>query len=420
MIIQSVHKTSMLAVALLLFCGVTATVYADSLVPFWKVQAPEDLPVTGITLADDGSRILVHGNQLSVFSRGGERLYGGYAGSVAAMSGDGNYVVSALGQNVRLIDKDGAEVWTKTMKAPVSHVAISKSASVTVAADTDGDISSWYLSGGSNGTMTIEPSKNMALSPAADMIVVATDKGLRFVNPGLFLMWTDNRTDSIDRYIAFTSDGSTIYTAGGKRVSSHAKDGTLNWQRMVTTADITSLACSGDGRTVVVGCQDGKVYALDMRGIAHTEYKTGGWVNAIGLSQDGTLIAAGSVDRSLTLLTRNGEVQRILKTTSIIQPRSIVISNDKSYLVYADQSTINAYYIEPEVFIADETATPRPTTFRTTPATTAVPAMTTIETVVTEIPVQTTATQKSPVSLVTVAGAVAAVLALMRRHGDGR
>jgi WD40 repeat protein len=419
---HSVQRIGILAVALLLFCGMTGTVYGDSLILLWKVHSQDDQPVSGITIADDGSRVLAGGGQLAVFSRSGDRLWGGNVGAIAAMSGDGKYVVTAIDRNVLLLDNGGVNVWTRTMGAPVSNVAISKNGSLVVAMDTSGYISTWDLSGWSNGTLKIEPAKNMVLSPTADLIVVTTDSGLRYVNSLPALLWKDNRSDSLDLYSAFTSDGSTIYTAGGKRVSSHTKDGTLNWQKMVTDEDITSLACSDDGQTVVVGSQDANVYALDSRGNTHTKFKTGEWVNAVALSRDGTLIAAVSVDRSLSLLTRTGQVQTTIRTDSIVQPRSLAISADKTCLVAADPSTIYAYTIQPGAILADETAPPRLITTRITPVTTATQQVTTAEaspviTVTEEIPTTAATTKKSPVSLVTGICAIAMVLVLVRRTG---
>ncbi|MEN6444175.1 MAG: PQQ-binding-like beta-propeller repeat protein [Methanoregula sp.] len=417
---QRVNRTIILVVALCLFCGITATVYGETLTPFWTVHPPDDLPVRGITLADDGSRILVGGSQLTIFSRGGDRLWSGDAGAISAMSGDGNYVITAIDRNLRLLDKSGAEVWTRTMNTPVNYVAISKIGPLVVAMDTDGDISSWDLNGWSNGTLKIEPVKNLAISPNADLIVVTTVSGLRYVNPDLTLRWTDRRTDSLDTYIAISADGSIIYTAGSKRVSSHTKDGTLNWQKIVTDDDITSLACSGDGQTVVVGSQDANVYALDSQGNTHTKYKTGQWINAVAVSQDGTIIATVSVDRSLSLLTRNGQLQATIKTGAIVQPRSLAISSDKTYLVAADPSTIYAYYIETGAISPDETAPPRIISSRTTTMTPAALEITTTVvtpsiTVTEEIPTAIPTTKKSPVSVVTGVCAIAVVLMLARR-----
>jgi WD40 repeat protein len=419
---HSAQRIGILAVALLLFCGMTGTVYGDSLIPLWKVHSQDDQPVSGITIADDGSRVLAGGGQLAVFSRTGDRLWGGNVGARAAMSGDGNYVVTAIDRDVLLLDKVGVEVWTRAMGAPVSNVAISKNGSLVAAMDTNGYISTWDLSGWSNGTLKIEPAKNMVMSPTADLIVVTTDSGLRYINPLSTLLWKDNRSDSLDLYIAFTSDGSTIYTAGGKRVSSHSKDGTLNWQKMVTNEDITSLACSDDGQTVVVGSQDANIYALDSLGNTHTKYKTGEWVNAVALSRDGTLIAAVSVDQSLSLLTRTGQVQTTIRTDSIVQPRSLAISADKTYLVAAGPSTIYAYTIQPGAILPDETAPPRLITTRIPAVTTAPQQVTTAaaspEITVTEaIPSATATTKKSPVSIVTGIFAIAMVLVLVRRTG---
>ncbi|MCX6698193.1 MAG: PQQ-binding-like beta-propeller repeat protein, partial [Methanoregula sp.] len=220
------------------------TVTAASIVPAWKVNLPDDMRVSGITISDDGSRVFVSGNLLMVLSGDGRLLWSGYSGGVgvAAMSGNGKYVVTAMGADLRLLDKDGALIWTRTSGAPITNVAISNTGSVIVSDDSRGYLRTFNAAGESFGTARLEPAKNIAISPAGDLIVIATDSGLRYINPGLDLLWSDNRSGGLETFIAISIDGSTIYTAGGNRVSSHTRNGALNWQKDVTSEHITDMA----------------------------------------------------------------------------------------------------------------------------------------------------------------------------------
>jgi len=334
----------------------------------WKVQSPDGVLPAGITLSRDGSTVFVGGSQLLVISSQGTILWGGWAGNVAAMSADGNYVATALGDRLRLLDYNGGELWTRTLGSPVRAVAISRNGSLVVSADDRGTLQVWSRSGDSAGITLMEPAKNVAISPTGNLIVVASEGGLRYVTPGKNMTWADNTSGSLDTYIAIPSDGLTIYTAGGNRVSSHTSDGSLNWMRDVTTEHITDLVCSWDGTTIVLGSQDKSVYVLDRLGNTIGKFATGQWVNAVGVSYDGSVIAAGSLDRYLSVFSRNGALLGKARTGSIIQPRSVAVSANGRMIVVADETTVYGYILGPDPEIIPVTRIPTAATFPVSPA----------------------------------------------------
>jgi WD40 repeat protein len=321
----------------------------------WKVQSPDDMLPAGITLSRDGSTVFVGGSQLLVISSQGQVLQKGWAGTVAAMSAEGNYVVTALGDRLRLLDYNGVELWTRIMGSPIRAVAISRNGSLVVSADNRGTLQLWNRSGDGGGIILMEPVKNVAISPSGNLIVIASEGGLRYITPGKNMTWSDNTSGSLDTYIAIPSDGSTIYTAGYNRVSSHTSDGSLNWMRDVTSEPITDLACSGDGRTIVLGSQDKSVYVLDRQGNIFGKYRTGQWVNAVGVSYDGSVIAAGSIDRYLSIFNRDGALLGKAKTGTIIQPRSVAVSANGRMIVVADETMVYGYSLGPDPEIAPGT-----------------------------------------------------------------
>ena len=79
-------------------------------------------------------------------------------------------------------------------------------------------------------------------------------------------IWSDNKSGSLDSFIAISADSSTIITSGENRVSSHTNRGALNWMKDVTREAIIDMACSDDCTTIVLGSQDGNVWVLDQTG----------------------------------------------------------------------------------------------------------------------------------------------------------
>ena len=364
---RSVVLVLVIIAGIISISGIIGTVSGAVVGLDWKVQSPDGILPAGITLSRDGSTVFVGGSQLLVISSQGKILWGGWAGNVAAMSADGNYVATALGDRLRLLDYNGVELWTRTMGSTIRAVAISRNGSLVVSADDRGTLQLWNRSGEGGGIILMEPAKNMAISPTGNLIVVASEGGLRYVTPGKNMTWSDNTSGTLDQYITIPSDGLTIYTAGGNRVSSHTIDGSLNWMRDVTTEHITDLVCSWDGTTIVLGSQDTSVYVLDRLGNTIGKFATGQWVNAVGVSYDGSVIAAGSIDRYLSVFNRNGALLGKAKTGSIIQPRSVGVSANGRMIVVADETMVYGYSLGPDPEIIPVTRIPTATTFSVSP-----------------------------------------------------
>ncbi len=409
-------------IAALLFIGcVIVPVTALSIVPAWTVSSPDENPVRGISVSDDGSRFLVLGSRLMMLSGEGKTLWSREAGGVAAMSRNGAYVVTASGESLKLLDRNGETLWIQNVGAPINVVSISPDGSIVASDDSRGYLIVYNKGGTLVGRARMDPATNIAVVPTADMVVIASDAGLRFVNPGSDLLWTDNRSGSLETLIACSADGSIIYTAGGNRVSSHSRTGTLNWQKEVTTEAIMEMVCSAAGDVIVLGSQDKNVYVLDASGTTREKYPVGKWINAVSVSRDGSLVAAGDTDRYLTVFFRNGTLVGTVRAARIIQPHSVAISPAGNRVVIGDEIAVYGYTIGANLKSVEETATPRRTVTRTS-VTTPVPVITaeltelpTPEVSVTEDQPEmaaTTTTKQSPLSLMTFicAGVILAVV----------
>ena len=59
------------------------------------------------------------------------------------MSPDGNYIVSALNDNVRTFNRTGDVIWNRITGSPFRAVAVSSDGSLVIAADDRGYVRSW-------------------------------------------------------------------------------------------------------------------------------------------------------------------------------------------------------------------------------------------------------------------------------------
>ncbi len=316
---------------------------AASLTTDWKERGSEEGPFLGVMITPDASLIAAGGKELYVRSWDGEIHWGSRPARVAAMSYDGKRVVIGEGNRLVVLDNRGIENWSRTMDGYVRAVAISPNGSFIISADDKGNYMSWGRDGEFTARLKNQTANAIAYAPSGDLVVVATDNGLRFYNRKLDLIWYDNRTESRDAFIAVSGDGSTVITAGNTQVASYNRDGTINWRREITSEPIIDMHCSFDCYTIIVAGQDKDVVALDRHGVIHWNYNVGQWVNAVGVSRDASVIAAGGIDRTVYIFDHSGNLLTRKKTDSIIQPGSIAVSSDGRRIVVADQSNLYGF-----------------------------------------------------------------------------
>jgi len=400
---------------------------AASLGTDWNERAPAEGPFLGVMITPDASLVYTGGNEMFLRSWDGELHWGGRPARVAVLSNDGKRVVMAVGNKLSVLDNKGVENWSRNMDGYITAVAVSPNGSFIISADNKGNYNSWGKDGELIARFTNQTANAIAYAPGGDLIVVATDNGLRFLNRKLELIWFDNRTESRDAFIAIAGDGSTVITAGFNQVASYNRDGTLNWRKEITTDPIIDMHCSFDCYTIVVAGQDKEVVALDRFGVVHWKYETGQWVNAVGVSRDASVIAAGGIDRTLYVFDHSGTLTAKKKTENIIQPRSIAVSSDGRRIAVADQSFLYGFSVTgdavapdvPETYtlpplnpVSTTNPTTKPTTNPTTvPATTASPPLATTGTTV-RVP----ATTYSPVNPLILLPALGAAFLLVRRR----
>jgi len=388
----------------------------------WKERAPEEGPFLGVTITPDASLVYAGGNNIFVRSWDREIHWGNMPARVAALSYDGKHVVLGVGNKLSVLDNRGVENWSRNMDGYVKAVAISPNGSFIISADDKGNYNSWGKYGDMIARLKNQTAIAIAYAPTGDLVVVATDNGLRFYNRKLELIWYDNRTESRDTFIAIAGDGSSVIVAGNNQVASYTRDGTLNWRYEITKDPIIDMHCSFDCSTIIVGGQDKEIVAIDRYGTVRWRYETGQWVNAVGVSRDGSVIAAGGIDRTVYVLDRSGTLTTTRKTEAIIQPRSIAVSSDGRRIVVADQKYLYGFSMIGDAVAPDvpETYTqaplnPVPTTNPTTARTPAVTSVVTspVETMITTVPAP--ARTYSPLNPLIALSGLSAAFLLCRR-----
>ena len=400
---------------ILLACGLAAPVSAVGLIQDWKEVPYGTGLFSGVAFSSDNNVVYAGGNQMLLRTWTGDRRWGGKAGTIAAMSADGNYVISAVGDSVVMYDRDGIDLWTRNFDKRVRAVAIATNGSFVIEADDSGLVQSWARNGDFIGRNKTENVKSLKISRDGSLVVMATDAGLRFVTPALNPIWEDTKNGNWDELIAISADSSTVITAGGTRLSSHTPTGSLNWMKDITTTAITDMAASANCDVIVVGDQGGKVHLINRFGLERLSYPAGQWVNAVGVSGDGRLIAAASVERMLYVLDGNGNLAAQLKADNIIQPRSLAVSNDGRRIAFADQTNLLGFTVRQQPEITPE-RTRLPTIREPEPTVTA----TSVRETPREQPVQTTAPSPAPTKagtggFVALAGIVLALLGFRGR-----
>ncbi len=157
---------------------------------------------------------------------------------------------------------------------------------------------------------------------------------------------------------------------------------------------------------------------LDRNGEIRWKYPASTWINGVGVSRDGSVIAAGALDGTLYILDKKGELLAKTKTDNLIQQRSVAVSSEGNRIVVADQGALNGFdlFLEPEV-VSRDTATLTPTMrFTSIPLKTTLPK--TISSTMVTNPPETISTPESGIKPFLTVIALACLLFIMMRRNN--
>jgi WD40 repeat protein len=387
----------------------------------WKERPEGEGSFSGLMFSSDSSMVFAGGSQLLVRSWDGDIRWGGRSGTIATMTEDGNRVITVIDASVRVFDKNGTELWTRTMgSSPIRAVAASANGSIVIVANDEGYIQSYDAIGNRWGLNKTDQIKKIAISPSQSLVVALSEAGLKFFSPDMEQVWVDNRSGSLDKFVAISADSATIITAGDTRVWSHRDNGYLNWMKEATRNAITDMACSKDCTTIVLGSQDGEVQVLNQLGQTRWKFPAGSWVNGVAVSSDGSIIAASALDGTLYVLDKDGTLLATTKTDTVIRQGSVEINRDGTRIIVADQGALYGFDLlgKPEITLEE---TPLPTTLCPCTSATPVVTRTTISAtssspVGTTIPVTTGTPKSSPGPYLAIIASAGVLFIMIKRN----
>ncbi|MGC9360813.1 MAG: PQQ-binding-like beta-propeller repeat protein [Anaerolineae bacterium] len=245
----------------------------------WQYTA--DNSMAGVDISDDGSLIAAasQDRHVRLFSRDGELLweFRGPRGFIdCAITGDGEYVVAVSyeAREMTLLTRDGTELWTKNLVMPLYCVDI-------------------YGSGD-----TVRP------------VVGTGDSQIRILNKdGDQLLAV--QLDAYVRDVAVSANGARIAAAleYGSIVYVNGATGQVIWrhetQRPGTGDRSRGIGMSADGQVVMAGVSYGDVLVFDAEGNVQQQANVSDQpIEAILVSQDGSLLAYGGQDNVVQVIDR--------------------------------------------------------------------------------------------------------------------
>ncbi|HSQ93470.1 MAG TPA: WD40 repeat domain-containing protein [Methanoregula sp.] len=325
-----------------MLCGIALMVVlampaSCAVTPLWIEPATVGGDLSGVVISADDSTIIAGGDQLISLTPEGQKRWSGWSGTSLAVSSDGDYILTSKDRVVRLISSTGTLIWDRSMEISITEVAMAPDASV-IAATGGGRIRTMKFSGEaieSNSTMVIN---HIAIMPAGDRILITTSKNVQLSNFTLLSEWSDRNTTQ--NLVAVAADGSAFVTATNNRIRMYNGTGSLLWDTKVAGGNAQALSWSRDRSTIVLGMDDNNLLVLDRNGRQLWSANATNWITSVAVSGDGNTIAAGSLDKKVSVYNHAGTRLGTFTTRTAIGYNSVAVTNDGSLVVFVDDSAV--------------------------------------------------------------------------------
>ena len=323
-----------LGIILLLLIAITC---ATAQTPLWTHPSPHQSTtdqVTDLALSKTGATVALGGNSFSILNRTGAEAGSFLHANSVGMSTDGTRIAAAMDDGLHVFFPNGTQRWSAGTE-PVTHVTISGDGGTVVTGDKQGTLQVYDGTGKRVGNTAVIKKESTAVlhltTTKNGSVIAATDShGLYLYTRAGKLRWKaefENPTA-----LAIAANGTLVMVGGSHSVAlynatnaSVEKVGEYN-----TGGKVDSLATSTDGTRTVVGTEDKKVTLLDETGTAVWSYPTGDWASLVALSDDASVIAAGLMDKKVQVFFPNGTLRWGYDLPA--WPTALAVSGDGQYL----------------------------------------------------------------------------------------
>lgn len=267
----------------------TLVVYGRDGALRWSTQLPAategdptsaSLHATALAIADDGTLyVLTDGGRMLGYDAKGALLFdaklptstsafGGYYGRTSASlatTADGSRAYAAVAQDLRAYDRAGRELWHAHIGNTLYAVAATPDGRMVAVGGDDRYVTTYD----GEGTMLHE----RQLYDGIGGIALASDGSALAVMQGSFggnvtFLRADGTTTRVvqtyTNHFAAPGDLSALATAQGRTLAMLAPNGARLWSYDARN-NVDGIAVSTDGTLVVMGAEDGSLYALDGR-----------------------------------------------------------------------------------------------------------------------------------------------------------
>lgn len=330
---------SILVLSVILLSGLVA-LPVMAVQPSWTVAASPGIELTSVVISADGSTVVAGGDQLMALSADGKKLWSGWSGTALEISADGNYILTSQGQNIRLFDRQGFDLWSQPLGSTIRSISMSPDG-LMIGAGGGRTIESWYNSGSGMGLNTTDTVKSIRVSPTRDQVIVTTGDAVRAFNQSLVPRWYDDGISP--SAIGISSDGTRIVVQNGNHLRMYHGGGKLLWDRQIPGGNILPLVYSRDGSTIAVGRDDNTVVALDRDGNELWTAKMSFFAGGLGISDTGSVTAVGTLDNNLYFYDRNGTQLGTFTTKGPIRAGCVAVSGDGSLIAATDGSKVYGF-----------------------------------------------------------------------------
>jgi len=331
---------------------------AQALEPVWNYSA-SGVEIGGLAVSPKGDLIVAGAEKVLFFSKNGTILAKEPFGNGVVMTRDGKYTASVYFSSVYLFRNPvpaGSATVTRLAEYEFSErvqsIDVSRDGSIIAGRTLAKRLVVFNTGTGvARGNTRID--SVIKISSSGGRIVGISQGTVHAYSSSGTLTRTSNvETGSDPHTMLLSSTGYTAFINDGQKVRSlNTNDGDEYWNRQVN-GFITALAMNPDGSLIVAGTETGNIAALDENGnlswsyASNPENRQNAGITCTALSDKAALIAAGTADGKIVFLNSRGELAGSWNGREYI--RHIAVSADGSLIVAATEDRM--YVFSPSSF----------------------------------------------------------------------